>query len=558
MTLIRTILLLLLGIFAAPAFSETAPPARGVFHETPLPQLGRIPHDAVQVDLSPDATLAIAVVGREGRWHVVANGQESPAYDEVRWPAYSKDGKHLAYAVRQVDKWSVVLDGKAGPHFDRVEPPVLSSAGDVLTYVAERGGKQHVVVNQQLGAAYENIGWYDFITLEPKAAAMVKSGGKWSVIVGNRMQPGFDYIREDSFRLSREGNRIAYIANSGGSLTAPGNDGPRTAATPRWNGGQWFVVVDGKPGARFDEVRATRLWSADGAHIAYAARRGDRWFIVADDKEYGPYTSVAAPVHSSDGKRLAYAARTGDRWQAIVDGVAGAAYDAIVRWPVFTNDGATVAYVAHRAAEEFVVVNEKPMPSYDQVMAPVFSEDGKRLAYPARTGQEWRVVIDGVKSDAYEAVRNLTFSTDGKRFGFIGRRAGKDFAVIDGVESPGWDTVRNIVFTRDGAHVAYVALRQGKEHFVLDGQPGAPFDTEPIAAATFDKGGWMVLSADKSRVFYLGHRGASQFVVADGVASSAYSQVWFAQSPGQNDAFYTFRDGAFYRVVISAPVAPAP
>jgi hypothetical protein len=42
---------------------------------------------------------------------VVADGRESPEYqDFVQPPAFSADGKHVAYAARKGSKWRLVVE----------------------------------------------------------------------------------------------------------------------------------------------------------------------------------------------------------------------------------------------------------------------------------------------------------------------------------------------------------------------------------------------------------------------------------------------------------------
>jgi len=54
-------------------------------------------------------------------------------------------------------------------------------------------------------------------------------------------------------------------------------------------------------------------FSPDGKRIAYAARDGDKWFVVVDGKEGNRYDDILkyTPVFSPDSKRVAYAAKEG-------------------------------------------------------------------------------------------------------------------------------------------------------------------------------------------------------------------------------------------------------
>ena len=57
-------------------------------------------------------------------------------------------------------------------------------------------------------------------------------------------------------------------------------------AYPAGKDGEEFVVVDGREGARYQQVIGWRLsFSPDSAHVAYAAKKDGEWLIVVDGVE---------------------------------------------------------------------------------------------------------------------------------------------------------------------------------------------------------------------------------------------------------------------------------
>jgi hypothetical protein len=49
---------------------------------------------------------------------------------------------------------------------------------------------------------------------------------------------------------------------------------------------QWFMVVDGKEGNRFDEIlKYSPVFSPDSKRVAYAARDKDQWFVIEEIAE---------------------------------------------------------------------------------------------------------------------------------------------------------------------------------------------------------------------------------------------------------------------------------
>jgi hypothetical protein len=63
-------------------------------------------------------------------------------------------------------------------------------------------------------------------------------------------------------------------------------------AYPARQGDEHFVVVDGREGARYDEINPPPVFSPKGSRIAYGARRDRQRFVVVDGKEGQPYDAI--------------------------------------------------------------------------------------------------------------------------------------------------------------------------------------------------------------------------------------------------------------------------
>ena len=84
------------------------------------------------------------------------------------------------------------------------------------------------------------------------------------------------------------------------------------------------------------------VFSPDGKHVAYLARKGPRWLMVVDGQAAPQWDRIAEdrPVFSPDGKHMAYSAWKGKKCRVVLDGVmVGPEYDAIGSL-VFTPGGA--------------------------------------------------------------------------------------------------------------------------------------------------------------------------------------------------------------------------
>jgi hypothetical protein len=69
---------------------------------------------------------------------VVADGVESPPYDDVGDLAYSADG-HLIYSVKQLGKYRIIVDGAESPAYDDLISPLGERESGVLRFTARRG-----------------------------------------------------------------------------------------------------------------------------------------------------------------------------------------------------------------------------------------------------------------------------------------------------------------------------------------------------------------------------------------------------------------------------------
>jgi roadblock/LC7 domain-containing protein len=89
-----------------------------------------------------------ALAARRGEaWHVLANGEEGPAYDRVVTPDFSPDGKFLVYRARKDGKRFVVVADRAGrtlrehASYEQVFPVQFTPDGRSVTYGVKDGMK---------------------------------------------------------------------------------------------------------------------------------------------------------------------------------------------------------------------------------------------------------------------------------------------------------------------------------------------------------------------------------------------------------------------------------
>jgi len=249
---------------------------------------------------------------------------------------------------------------------------------------------------------------------------------------------------------------------------------------------QWVQGGDAPP-ARFDAVgRDAVVVSDDGGHVAYAARRDGRWFVVTAARTDGPFDGIADLTMTSDGAHVAFAAQRKDRWLAVVDGAEGRAF-ARIRAGSFRLANGHHAYIAVDGACSFAVVDGEASPCWPRITAADVTDDGAAIAV-VRDGDTERFIAGTAQSGPYEAIGD--WALEGGRTAFTAKRAGTWRAVIDGQESepcqhigrphfgdaarrvaytcdhavvvdeekgPTWAEVRSLTLAREGPAFAYVA-----------------------------------------------------------------------------------------------------
>jgi hypothetical protein len=167
----------------------------------------------------------------------------------------------------------------------------------------------------------------------------------------------------------------------------------------------------GKPHA--GEIRLSREFSPNGLHVAYSVRTAEGEFVVVDGAAGRTYTEIpryplteagveSQIIFSPDGGRVAYVARRGARFLVVADSREGPEFDNIrVGAPRFSPDGRRLAYVGQRGGKKFVVDGAEGRP-YDDVDDLLFTRGGRHLAYTARRDGKHFVVVGDVESQGYD------------------------------------------------------------------------------------------------------------------------------------------------------------
>jgi len=348
---------------------------------------------AVPITFSVDGT-RWAVVGKEPDRHVgdktevgavavFADGRALGRYKDTSQPAFSPDGKHLAYLIENEDgQFKLIVDGAERRTFERqsVAAPEITqgAAGSDLT--------------QRLRVTYLSDG--TLVEIAP-------SRDGWTVYHDD--QPLASYAHNVSMP---EQGTVVRLGEMPGPSTAVfprslsiAAHAPVAAWWARTEGHEehWQVARNGTPDttvcARYRSSDLPVL-SSDGRRLTYACylhpeEQSDEVMVVADDKQFGPYENAAGMIFSDDGGHFAYMAADGSPpfdWSYHVDGKASPLRFEAVWQPRFNKTGTHIAWEALRGKRPMLFLDGRGVRSFDEVLwGPMFSPE--KVSWVIRRGR---------------------------------------------------------------------------------------------------------------------------------------------------------------------------
>lgn len=346
--------------------------------------------------LSPDGRrFAYGGRGADGKWRIVVDGTERGSFHQVGTPVFSADGAHVAYAVRDDVGWRLVVDEATGrPTPARYLALEFAANAARIAYVDAPEGEEEgrlVVADLTLERQHEIAPGVTVLTVNADrtrigALALAERGQQVLTLPFDRPEEvtrGREYDSVSGFDYVLQRATVAYLAQRGGARLIVLGD--REAPAPR-------EQILGYPAVSGDEKAAGALVAAAGGRVEF------REFFAEPATREGPWDEAEAIVYAAGGRSHAYAARRGDRWFVVANGKQGPPFDRVVS-PVFSPDGKTLVYRARQAGKRFVVVADasgktlRQHPAYEQVFPARFTDDGKAVAYGVKDGRQvaWKV-----------------------------------------------------------------------------------------------------------------------------------------------------------------------
>lgn len=348
------------------------------------------------VVLSPDG-MHIAYPARKGKsWRMVIDGKEGSAYDVLLTPIFSPDSQHVMYQAKKGNKWYIVVDGRQNEGTTAsYTTPEFSSDSGLIAYVESAATNRDMkLIISDLKFTRQSVKWSIgdelFITNKDrtKIAAYQVVDNKISIIDFKFSEPdavheGTLYDLIEKLTFSDDGDSIVYCALK---------DGKR------------LIVFDGReeilPKGHLPQLPVVR---PDKKGVGVILEWQNHYFLhqafLKNKEKFKRYDEAQDLVYSKDSRSYAYAARRGNDWFIVLNGKELPAFDRVVT-PLFSPDNRYLVYRARKEGKRFVVLADaktgktiRQYPSYEQVFPVVFTEDGKSIAYGVKDGNKlvWKV-----------------------------------------------------------------------------------------------------------------------------------------------------------------------
>lgn len=343
------------------------------------------------VVFSPDSKRMAVVARIKNQWHVSVDDQLSPPFDGIgnNTFTFSPDSKSVAYVIKSGTGWQMMVNHAPAGTYKQfstyrwapnsalvaviakdksdtqlfagkfVSEPYAAFARNMPIFSADGRRVAFAAADKPLANKAANwfVGIGDVATGEaantsPKLGAVLDGT---PVFVGETLYY-FALTKDNRWQLYADhkpvGDPVPAVAAY--SLTAS-PDGKHYAYSIVRNNAS-IIIRDGKPAGTYDELGVgTWSWSPDSQRLAVAARKKDRWQVIADGYEGPPVLSVGQSqiTFSADSKTVAYTAMDIDKkWRLYVNDKYSTPVDAFARgsYVVLTDTQAQTIAVKNRQA----------------------------------------------------------------------------------------------------------------------------------------------------------------------------------------------------------------
>lgn len=357
----------------------------------------------------------------------------------------------------------------------------FNDLGRGVVYIAERSGKSYVVYNGKAGRPYISIGKVVISPDGGRVAYGARINDKWRIVESNIEGRLFDGVDEPVFSL--DSKHVAYEAKSGE---------------------KWHIVLDNKMNDGCLQYYQKPVFSSNASYLFLIENtETDGLFrLVVSDLSFKKLSvkelRVTGTVISKDRSRIATASQEDGKYKVIEfsfeepDKVKkGAPYDAVSNI-VFSDDGASLAYIAQREGARFLVFNDKEelLPEGGMLEQPIIRPDQKGVGVILADKKGFFLhqafYRDGENARRYVEAGGLVYSSKNNLHAYIAAKEKTVHIVINGKEGPAFDRIVTPVFSPDGRLLVYRARKDGKRFVVVSDENGKTIRQHPAYEMVFD------------------------------------------------------------------------
>ena len=342
----------------------------------------------------------------DGYSHYV-NGKLGPTYLNIKGLAVTFDGKHYSYMAQKKENnggvgYVVVTDGKESPLYKRIESLSMDLRNGKVIYRTDI----NTVIDDK---SIVSKGYLK--TVNP----IMRYGMPKYMLNSLKNQP-----MDAQAIFSKDGQRNAYVTGSVDNKMET-------------------LWVDGKAMSPFEEIIA-QSFTGDGKGFIYVGKTRNKYFVVVEGTEFGPFDYFENLVVSEEGNAYAFIARKSgeiNHWYVNGKKIAPAQSSSQVGSRlVFSLDGSRYAFRAQgeRNEHSFVIDGEIHNDMLSGFRDPekewppfIFNPTTNKLAYVIKESYEegkYREVLiygkdklAGIDNKSYFGFP--TFSNDGKHFAVL-------------------------------------------------------------------------------------------------------------------------------------------
>lgn len=337
-----------------------------------------------------------------------------------------------------------------------------------------------------------------------------------------------------SYGVSPRGARLATIAAQGSRqvVVVDGETSPPYDQVLGADGANYFGANSGLANPGLFPV----VFSADGAHYAYAARLGTDYLILLDGKEIarGPMNNTAKlfgtfPLaFSPKGRHLVWMTTADDfsSFTLHMDGKPGPKLGVNAIEIAFNADESRHAYVSKSPLDrktDILVVDGKVASTFAR--NPQFLNEGGSLVTLAQSPEKMSVLVDGKSVFEAQNISSVRLPPVGRRLAVIASKAASGGVTssqlfLDGKAVAGTEGAQRVFISPDGKrHAVLCRTKTNSLVMVLDGVRGPEYGgIDETTHVPF-------FSPESTSFTYVAYNAGLAFVVTNGKESPGYQSV---------------------------------